>query len=287
VAEEEQVLIRQIKVDLPRTNAGSLWELFQHPTLQEMMERILFIWAVRHPACGYVQGINDLLTPFLVVFMAAEQDVALFSELDVEKLASMEGDILGNIEADAYYCFTKILDSIQDHYTSGQPGIQRMVMNLSNIIRRIDPDLHKHLQDEGCSFLQFSFRWFNCLLAREFPIECVIRLWDTYIAESRDYGGSSLYGSDASNRPSIPTNTSSFAAFHTYVCAVFLMYWGSQLKRMAFQELTMFMQRLPTARWSVYDIETLLSEAYVMQTKFGGAPCHFAVSDGPSNGPNG
>lgn len=35
------------------------------------MERVLYIWALRHPASGYVQGINDLLTPFLVVFLSA------------------------------------------------------------------------------------------------------------------------------------------------------------------------------------------------------------------------
>lgn len=37
--------------------------------LQEMFERILYIWAMRHPASGYVQGINDLVTPFFVVFL--------------------------------------------------------------------------------------------------------------------------------------------------------------------------------------------------------------------------
>ena len=36
--------------------------------VQSLMERVLFVWSIRHPACGYVQGINDLLTPFLVVF---------------------------------------------------------------------------------------------------------------------------------------------------------------------------------------------------------------------------
>lgn len=35
------------------------------------MERILYIWAIRHPASGYVQGINDLLTPLYVVFLSA------------------------------------------------------------------------------------------------------------------------------------------------------------------------------------------------------------------------
>lgn len=35
----------------------------------QVFERILFIWAIRHPASGYVQGINDLVTPFFVVFL--------------------------------------------------------------------------------------------------------------------------------------------------------------------------------------------------------------------------
>lgn len=38
--------------------------------LPQVFERILFIWAIRHPASGYVQGINDLVTPFFVVFLS-------------------------------------------------------------------------------------------------------------------------------------------------------------------------------------------------------------------------
>lgn len=38
-------------------------------TLFQIFERILFIWAIRHPASGYVQGINDLVTPFFIVFV--------------------------------------------------------------------------------------------------------------------------------------------------------------------------------------------------------------------------
>jgi len=43
--------------------------LFQQTTVQEMFERILFIWAIRHPASGYVQGMNDLVTPIYVIFL--------------------------------------------------------------------------------------------------------------------------------------------------------------------------------------------------------------------------
>lgn len=46
-----------------------LISLFQQIVVQEMFERILFIWAIRHPASGYVQGMNDLVTPFFVVFL--------------------------------------------------------------------------------------------------------------------------------------------------------------------------------------------------------------------------
>ena len=44
--------------------------IFQQTVVQELFERILFIWAIRHPASGYVQGINDLVTPFFVVFLS-------------------------------------------------------------------------------------------------------------------------------------------------------------------------------------------------------------------------
>jgi hypothetical protein len=39
------------------------------------MIRILYVWHVRHPASGYVQGINDLLTPFLAAFFLDYIDV--------------------------------------------------------------------------------------------------------------------------------------------------------------------------------------------------------------------
>lgn len=33
------------------------------------MERVLYIWSIRHPASSYVQGMNDLLCPLLLVAM--------------------------------------------------------------------------------------------------------------------------------------------------------------------------------------------------------------------------
>lgn len=33
------------------------------------MIRLIFVWAVRHPGSGYVQGINDLCAPLVLVFL--------------------------------------------------------------------------------------------------------------------------------------------------------------------------------------------------------------------------
>ena len=51
------------QVDLPRTHPTV--RLFRLEAVQRALERILNIWAIRHPASGYVQGINDLVTPFV------------------------------------------------------------------------------------------------------------------------------------------------------------------------------------------------------------------------------
>lgn len=248
-SDEAAGILRQIRVDIPRTSPSL--PLFGHPRIQRLMERVLFIWSVRHPASGYVQGINDLVTPFLAVLLSAELGVPL----DDLALDDVDESVLNTVEASAYWCLTKVLSEIQDHYTAGQPGIQLMVSKLKEIVRRIDEKLFKHLEQQGLDFLQFSFRWMNCLLLREFPLPCVIRLWDTYIAEP----------------------TEGFSTFHVYVCAVFLIYWSPQLKQMDFQQLMLFMQKLPTGKWRMQEIETLLAEAFVLKSLFHSSPRHLAA----------
>jgi len=246
--DEAATILRQIRVDIPRTSPGL--PLFSHPRIQQLMERVLYIWSVRHPASGYVQGINDLVTPFIVVLLASELQCPP-EDIDVDTISEAA---LDTVEAGAYWCLTKFLSDIQDHYTAGQPGIQQMVLKLKEIVKRIDEKLYLHLEQQGLDFLQFSFRWMNCLLLREFPFPCVIRLWDTYIAEPLE----------------------AFSSFHVYVCAVFLIYWSPQLKQMDFQQLMLFMQKLPTGKWRAQEIETLLAEAFVLKSLFHSSPKHLA-----------
>ncbi|XP_031421739.1 TBC1 domain family member 22B isoform X1 [Clupea harengus] len=238
---------RQIHIDIPRTNP--LIPLFQQALVQEVFERILFIWAIRHPASGYVQGINDLVTPFFVVFLSE------FVEEDVEnfEMSGLSLDTQRNIEADSFWCMSKLLDGIQDNYTFAQPGIQIKVKALEELVSRIDEDIHNHFQKCEVEYLQFAFRWMNNLLMRELPLRCTIRLWDTYQAESEG-----------------------FSHFHQYVCAAFLIKWRKEILSMLdFQGLLMLLQNLPTIHWGNEEVGLLLAEAYRLKYMFADAPNHY------------
>lgn len=90
--------------------------------------------AIRHPASGYVQGINDLVTPFLVIFLSEYLD----GGVDSWSMSDLSAEKVSDVEADCYWCLTKLLDGMQDHYTFAQPGIQRLVFKLKELVRRID-----------------------------------------------------------------------------------------------------------------------------------------------------
>ena len=114
----------------------------------------------------------------------------------------------------------------------------------------------RHLDQCNVQFMHFAFRWMNCLLMREISLPLIIRVWDTYLSEESQGDG--------------------FRAYHVYVCAAFLMKFVSQLKQMDFQEIVIFLQKLPTEKWTIKDVETLLSQAYIYQSWFHSSPHHLS-----------
>ncbi|PKA61564.1 hypothetical protein AXF42_Ash018177 [Apostasia shenzhenica] len=246
-SDDEIGMLRQIAVDCPRTVPDVTF--FQQAQIQKSLERILYTWAIRHPATGYVQGINDLVTPFLVVFLEEH----LEGDMENWNVSDLSTQVLSNVEADCYWCLSKLLDGMQDHYTFAQPGIQRLVFKLKELIQRIDEPVSRNMEEQGLEFLQFAFRWFNCLLIREIPFHLVTRLWDTYLAE-----GDSL------------------PEFLVYISASFLLTWSEKLQKLEFQEMVMFLQHLPTQNWSHHELEMVLSRAFMWHAMFNSSPSHLA-----------
>ncbi|KAJ8606916.1 hypothetical protein CTAYLR_008621 [Chrysophaeum taylorii] len=297
-SQRDQGTLRQILVDVPRTCPGI--PLFAQEGIQNLMIRVLYVWSIRHPASGYVQGMNDLLAIFIMVFAAAAEadldtvDHATFgrggfatfdSDLDDDLAPARPAEVglppsrrgprgqphshvegldasrfsqqtLDEIAADTYWCLSKVLDSIHDHYTHTQPGLRRATTQVEGLLRRVDSDLFKHLMEECMPILQITFRWINCLLTRELPLRVIMRLWDTCLAE-----------------------TSGFEKFFPYVCAAFLCHFSETLRHLQAEDLHLFLQDLPTKDWTDDDVETLLSEAYILSTLFQDAPSHLALKE--------
>jgi hypothetical protein len=53
-------------------------------------------------------------------------------------VSCLPDEVLAAIEADSFWCLSKLLDGIQDNYTFAQPGIHRLVKRMSELVRRID-----------------------------------------------------------------------------------------------------------------------------------------------------
>ena len=137
---------------------------------------------MRHPASGYVQGINDVVTPFMVVFLSEYVEVN-FDALEVPaKLEEIQEEELDKIEGDAYYCLSKILDGILDNYTSSWPGIQKSFVRIEEVVKRVDPELLAHFEAENIDFYHMYFKWVTCLLLRLFTMKICLRLFDTYLS---------------------------------------------------------------------------------------------------------
>ena len=231
----------QILRDLPRTKD----QMFRTERVMRIFERVLFVWAVRHPASGYVQGMNDLLQPFFYVFL---------SEMGHESTDDANEEELRIIEADSFWCFSKLLDGLQDLYTRDQPGLYKMMDRLQQVIDRVDPKLSRWIESEGIQYQEFAFRWMNCLLVREFEMPLLLRLWDSYLS-----------------------NSTSISTQHVYVCAALLTKISSilDLNHQPHAEFVIKIQQIERSSWTIQDMDEILAQAYVYEKMFSQAQAHF------------
>ena len=245
--EEELKSYRQIQKDVPRTMPE--YSMFQNNKIQFMLTRILYIWSLRHPASGYVQGFNDLCIPFFIVYFLEKfpnKNIDSLLNMTDNEINSLTEDNLIELETNIYYSLTKLLDRIQTNYTHHQPGIIKMIKKMEMIIKTVDNSLYEYLKKFEIDYVQFCFRWMNCFLMREFPVKLMLRLWDTYFSEEKG-----------------------FSDFHLYVCACLLLSFSEKLKSMTeFQEIIVFLQNLPTMNWNLEDIDTLLAKSYSIREMY-------------------
>ncbi|KAM3137529.1 hypothetical protein pb186bvf_010319 [Paramecium bursaria] len=252
--ESEKKIIKIIFNDVLRTQPD--YKLFRDERIQNMFKRLLFIWNMRHPMSGYVQGINDVASPLIAVFLNEYIEID-FVKFDVpQNFDKITEEMLVDIEADIYWCLCKVIENIQDYFTQNQPGVYEAYNKIRELIKIIDHDLQDHFEQQQIDYNHFAFRWVLCLLIREFPLNLAIRLLDTYLSEGDN-----------------------IANLHIYTVTNLILKCAPEIKSKQMGEAVIFLQNLPTKNWSVMQMEMLLQEAYVFQDHFEKTKGHLKLSN--------
>lgn len=179
--------------------------LFHHQAIQEALKRILFVWSKENSHISYFQGcqicfpfaqtsgLNDLATPFLVVFLVSRFGGLTDFNNEYIGNANFKAHLMNylpSIEADTYWCLSKValltfcthtqmMNDLQTTLTFTEGGIhaEEMMGKFRELMGRINPQLVAHFDNIGLDFIMFSFRWMLCFLSRE------VALWSLFITK--------------------------------------------------------------------------------------------------------
>ncbi|RYR13741.1 hypothetical protein Ahy_B04g070574 isoform B [Arachis hypogaea] len=181
---------------------------FQTPGCQGILRRILLLWCLRHPECGYRQGMHELLAPLLYVLQVDvelksldELDPALQTIVLLSDAYGAEGE-LGIVlsekfmEHDAYCMFDALMSGVRgsvamaDFFSSfpvagsqtGLPPVIEASTALYHLLCLVDSSLYSHLLDLGVEPQYFSLRWLRVLFGREFSLDNLLIIWDEIFA---------------------------------------------------------------------------------------------------------
>ncbi|KAJ3113343.1 triosephosphate isomerase [Phlyctochytrium bullatum] len=86
------------------------------------------------------------------------------------------------VEPDIFYCFTSMMQRIDDYYSDCD--LNNRLSDFFMLFRTLIPDLYSHFEEEEVDFKDWATSWFQAFLAKELPLDCVLRLWDTYFSHS-------------------------------------------------------------------------------------------------------
>ncbi|KAL0702975.1 hypothetical protein Bca4012_059097 [Brassica carinata] len=114
---------------------------------------VLAIYTWLNLDIGYVQGVNDIRSPVIILF----ED-----------------------EADAFWCFERAMRRLRENIraTATSMGVQTQLGVLSQVIKTVDPRPDQHLEDlDGVEYL-FAIRMSMVVFRREFSFLDTLYLWE-------------------------------------------------------------------------------------------------------------
>ncbi|KAE9589916.1 putative Rab-GTPase-TBC domain-containing protein [Lupinus albus] len=144
-------VLHQIGLDVVRTDRALVF--YESEANQAKLWDVLAVFAWLNNDIGYVQGMNDICSPLIIL---------------IEN------------EADCFWCFERAMRRLRENFrcSASSMGVQSQLSTLSQIMKTVDPKLHQHLEDlDGGEYL-FAFRMLMVLFRREFSFADTLYLWE-------------------------------------------------------------------------------------------------------------
>ncbi|XP_028777055.1 TBC1 domain family member 15 [Neltuma alba] len=158
--------LHQIGLDVVRTDRALVF--YESETNQAKLWDVLSIYTWLDDDIGYVQGMNDICSPMVILL----ED-----------------------EADSFWCFERAMRRLRENFrtSASSMGVQSQLSTLSQIIKIVDPKLHQHLDDLDAGEYLFAFRMLMVLFRREFSFADALYLWELMWAMEYNPNIFSLY----------------------------------------------------------------------------------------------
>jgi len=211
-------LTRRIKGDISKEERARRTEgdFFCDPQTKQLLERLLRCYLHRQGAEFQFQtGMVHLVAPFVYVYQTAETD--------------------------AFYCFQGLMKRLEPGLTF--EGCKEQTVTFMTLLRHTLPELYQYLEEDQCAGGQWLTSWLQFLLARELPLPCVLRLWDTYFSLRH-------FSSQQASHPGVHTGVlpreASLQELHLFVCIAILEACHEDLMELDDAELLWYLQHLPT-----------------------------------------
>jgi len=146
-------LFDAVKRDADRTDVNEAF--YSNSDNQKMLVDIVVTYVLEHASVSYTQGMTDILSPILYVM---------------------------NDEADAYICFSCVVQPMQDNFSPQCEGVLTKIQVLKHLCEVLMPDLYHYLTslDQDAFTLCFGMILIEC--RREFPFQASINLLETISA---------------------------------------------------------------------------------------------------------
>lgn len=142
-------------------------------------------------------------------------------------------------ESTIYFALSEILNSFQCFFIDNQDGIGRAIKKIGKILQVIDPTLYAYFKKINLEIHMFAFRWFNCLFVREFKLEYYLLIFDSMLS------------------------TKNFELFLIYFSISLLIKLKSNILKLDFNELMLFLQNIDKLEWKYSDLKDMFANVYV------------------------